>query len=317
MPCIRLFFFVCICACLCLFVWACVCLCACVSLYVRVFVGLWHVCDGLFLLPPLIPVHFTMQRLKQMSFCHNDDSIVDAPPESTPCPCQKSDFDCAFGYERKKGECVISEHVENRKEKPMLCLDGKVHVVDKEKYRKIPGQPRLRRRFFLRRCGYVRARCVHAPFCVAFYACLCPSVCVRPCVFVRVCVRLYVSVRACVRLNVRPCACPCVCECPCMFVVILSFLTVRLPPSGDKCDESSPDSFVPSSNRLTLLQPEQPCTGNSKDLLVQAPAPTQTPRTPAQKTALAAIICVSLVLFFVCTVFFARKFISLRKFDLR
>ena len=86
-----------------------------------------------------------------------------------------------------------------------------------------------------------------------------------------------------------------------------------IPRSGDKCDQNHASSFKPSTNSLSLLQPERLCDADSKDLLVAAPAPTQKPRTPAQKTALAAIICVSLLLFVLCAVFFARKFISLSK----
>jgi len=165
----------------------------------------------------LLGEKLSYKRLKPESFCHNDKRLI-GEVNSTRCPCQKSDFDCNYGFERKKGDCVRSDHVDNQHKRPMLCIDGKVWYVNGQKYRQIPG---------------------------------------------------------------------------------------------DKCDASLPSFFTPKTHDLAPVIPERSCEVGSKNFLVVES--TSSPKTPAQRTALAAIICVSLLLFAICTIFFVGKFISLRR----
>jgi len=165
----------------------------------------------------LLGEKLSYKRLKPESFCHNDEKLI-GEASATRCPCQMSDFECSYGYERKKGKCKRSQHLDNQKKLPMLCIEGKVWFVNGQEYRKI---------------------------------------------------------------------------------------------AGDKCDSSHPNSFSPKTHALSLLVPERSCSAGSKDFLVVESTP-KTPKTPAQRTAIAAIICVSLLLFSLCTIFFVRKFISLR-----
>lgn len=164
----------------------------------------------------LLGEKYVYKRLKPESFCHNDEAIIGDVQVEPLCPCTRADYDCAYGFERKGGKCVRSQHLKNQEDLPTLCMNGKVYSVNNNMYRKIPG---------------------------------------------------------------------------------------------DKCDSSHPEAFSPNGVDLTPVSPERSCVSGSKDFLV---VDSEKPKTPAQKTALAAIICVSLLLFSICTLFFVRKFVSLR-----
>ena len=64
---------------------------------------------------------------------------------------------------------------------------------------------------------------------------------------------------------------------------------------------------------MSLVTPLRTCEADSKAFLVEKTTPAPPPKTPAQRTALAATVFISLVLFAVCTLFFARKFVNLSK----
>lgn len=83
----------------------------------------------------------TFKRLKPSSFCYNDEALLKQTKTKT-CPCDRTDYECNFGYEPKTSRdstCIRSSHIQNFANDIRVCIEGKVNRVHKDGYLKIPG----------------------------------------------------------------------------------------------------------------------------------------------------------------------------------